>query len=230
MYNISKNIKHILNENQKFNVIDYNEEDTDIISGHEISVLADPKTLREEEELFMHTEASEESLTKAQIFLRHIESIVERLNDIEIPDACLRTNEGCYELYGGFSLFSKNEDTYIDSAFEYAHISIEYNTVEKKFTFHSEPRKLADLIEYSDSYKSSMVFSFVGAEEYFKEFQKYLKPKDAECIEIFIWPKGFYNRPEYKDTEVEDLLIKIYDICIQFIDFTDQYIEKFSRY
>lgn len=228
--NISKEVKRILNEDiQKFDVTGYPDED--IINNQDVSYLIDPKTLKEEEALFIHTEPSDQSREKAEHFLKSMKYVIDHLNNslinMPIPKECLKANKDNYELYGCFTLFSKNEDTYIDTAFEYTYISISYNTVDEKFYLSSDKERLAKMIEYSDAYESSMVFSFIGDENYFSEFQKFLSSDLAECIEIWIWPKGFYHRPEYNDREVFELFSKIYTIYVEFIYFTEKYITKY---
>ena len=129
MFNISREIKHILNEDiQRFNVGDYKEEDDDLVDSDTIELInKKPKSLDEEEEFFEKTNASKKSLGLAKKFAKRIENCLNPLMSLKLSKKCLNYNAGNFYLYGSFLIISNFEEEHIEESFEYAQIKFDYN-------------------------------------------------------------------------------------------------------
>lgn len=232
MFNISREIKHILNEDiQRFNVDDYEEDDSDLIDSDTIELInKKPKSLEEEEEFFIKTKVSEESLDLAKKFAKRIENCLNPLMPLKLSEKCLNYNDGDFYLYGSFLIISNFEEEHIEESFEYAQIDFAYNFKMDQFELTIDIEKLAKMIEFCSLYKNRLSFHFTGHKNYYEEFQIYIKRQKIKGVftqDIFIFPSiGDYDAPKFVN-QTNKIFKKIELICEKFVLFVPKYLKEY---
>lgn len=238
MDNTSYLIKAILSENiENFDIADYQENIEDIVNHNDIKniVIKTPKNLKEEMDFFEEFEPSPEYLKIIKSFIRKIQKILNPLKNkrnlkkvLPYFDKILEGDD--FYLTVDFMIVSNVAQYCIADAYTYPYelyIQFEQDPFNKnKFTFKSNIKDLAKMIEYCDLYKNPLNASiYIRGSRLYKAFKPTIKTKGASSDPQYIWPlDNIYLRP-YTNT-IEILFEHICSIYKEFVEFILNEIKK----
>lgn len=228
--NISKEVKRILNEDiQDFNVVDYQDDNQNLIDHDSIdaTLIRKPKNIDEENRFFEKIEPSETALEKAEKMVKKMEIIFNPLKKIKISEKCLYHNKWIFYLKGYFFIISNFKDKEVDQSWDCSVINFSYDISNDKFEFVMNSYNLAKLIEFCNLYKNPVDFYFKGYEDYFNVFQTHLQNtlKSIEIDNEYIFVGDGFSSEKFINC-IDKVFEKTCFIFEEFVRFVPNYVRK----
>lgn len=231
---ISIKLKNILNEDiNKFNTIDYNEDEYDITDYHSVRNIMDfPKNYEQETDFLKNIIPSEKTIKQANLFIHKLNYIFKQLNNIILTDELLEFNKNKISLWCSFYIISEFSNKYL--LYTELHINVKYDNWNNRFIFdygNDKIEKLAKAIEFCNLYGNTMTVIYLGSskEDYFNKFKEYLITNGIDYKKTFLNTKedGDSYVP-YKFESITDTFSYVQRITKEFIKFMLQYIKDFD--
>ena len=146
--------------------------------------------------------------------------------DLTLSKECLSYNNNQFYLFGMFLIISNYENEHLEASFEYAFMDFDYDIENECFNLDIDIEKLAKMIEFCSIYKNRLTFHFTGHDDYYHEFQCFLKIPDIQTSDIFIFPfKNDYNARKFVN-QTNKLFNRINCICNEFVVFVSKYLKE----